>query len=271
VDDWPRYVSAAERRLNAAQALAALRKRGAPLSPVALDGRTIARTFWGRAWCENLERYSDFANRLPRGRSYVRNGAVVDLQITPGTVAARVSGSDLYRVAVNVGAVPSSRWSSICHDCAGEIDSLVALLQGRLSERVMTRLCEDKTGLFPSPREIAFTCSCPDRASMCKHVAAVLYGIGSRLDREPDLLFVLRRVDQQDLVVRVGATLERGRKRPLAARVLETDLSEMFGIEISDVTSPAARPPRQPSRAKKPRSLGHGPRRDRRVRSKSQG
>jgi len=244
-DDW-QYVTAAERRRKAERAVAALKKRGAPLSPIVIDGRRIAETFWGRAWCENLERYSDFANRLPRGRSYVRNGAVVDLRITPGTVAALVSGTEIYRVEVTVTAVPAARWAAICRDCAGEIDSVVALLQGRLSDRMMARLCEPVSGLFPSPREIVFTCSCPDRAMMCKHVAAVLYGIGARLDREPALLFVLRKVDQEDLVAKVGATLERGPKKPLTARVLDADLSELFGIDISDAVPPTARPPRRP-------------------------
>jgi uncharacterized Zn finger protein len=246
-DDW-RYVTAAERRRMAERAVAALKKRGAQLSPIVIDGRRIAETFWGRAWCENLERYSDFANRLPRGRSYVRNGAVVDLQITPGKVAALVSGTDIYHVEVTVSAVPAARWSSICRDCAGEIDSLVALLQGKLSEPMMARLCEAHAGLFPSPREIVFTCSCPDRATMCKHVAAVLYGIGARLDREPELLFILRKVDQQDLVVKVGATLERGPKKPPAVRVLKANLSEVFGIEISDAIPPTVRPPRRTRR-----------------------
>jgi len=235
-DDFERrpYVSAAERRLNAQRAVAALQKSGARLAPVVIEGKGIAHTFWGQAWCRNLERYSDYANRLPRGRSYVRSGTVVDLQITPGNVAAMVSGSELYRVDVAVAAVPRARWLSICRDSAGQIDSVVALLQGRLSEKMMMRLFDRADGLFPSPREIRFTCSCPDRATMCKHVAAVLYGIGARLDREPELLFVLRQVDQQDLVQRVGAALERGPKRPVVDRVLEADLSALFGIEISD-------------------------------------
>jgi hypothetical protein len=167
------------------------------ISPVAVEGRKIARTFWGEAWCDKLERYSDYANRLPRGRTCVRNGSVVDLQVEPGRVTAIVSGSTMYDVRVTVGPVPRSRWSAICKDWSSAIDSLVELLQGRFSKGVMTRLCEEKTGLFPSPKDIVFTCSCPDWASMCKHVAAVLYGIGARLDRQPQLLFKLRNVDQQ--------------------------------------------------------------------------
>ena len=135
----------------------------------------------------------------------MRNGSVVDLQIAPGSVTALVSGSAMYEVKMTVGPVPRARWSAICKDCSGAIDSLVELLQGRFSKGVMTRLCEEKTGLFPSPKDIAFSCSCPDWASMCKHVAAVLYGIGARLDHQPELLFTLRNVDQQDLIANAGS------------------------------------------------------------------
>jgi len=233
------YVSVGARRAQAARELATLRKKGRKISPVVIEGRTIAETFWGEAWCDNLERYSDFANRLPRGRTYVRNGSVVDLQVGPGRVTALVSGSTMYDVKVTVGPVPRSRWSAICKDCSGAIDSLVELLQGRFSKGVMTRLCEEKTGLFPSPKDILFTCSCPDWASMCKHVAAVLYGIGARLDHQPELLFTLRKVDQQDLIAKAGSALAQKRKAPAGAKVLASDdLTEMFGIEIASATPP---------------------------------
>ena len=232
------YVSVGARRAQAARELAKLRKKGRRISPVVIEGRTIAETFWGEAWCDNLERYSDFANRLPRGRTYVRNGSVVDLQVGPGCVTALVSGSSIYDVKVTVGPVPRARWSAICKDCSGAIDSLVELLQGRFSKGVMTRLCEEKAGLFPSPKEILFTCSCPDWASMCKHVAAVLYGIGARLDHQPELLFTLRKVDQQDLIVNAGSDLSKERKGPAVAKVLASgDLSEMFGIEMAPASS----------------------------------
>lgn len=228
------YVSAGARRARAARELMKLRKKGRKLSPVVIEGRAIARTFWGEAWCDNLERYSDFANRLPRGRTYVRNGSVLDLQIGPGSVTALVSGSTMYDVQVTVGPVPRAGWAAICKDCSGAIDSLVELLQGRFSNGVMTRLCAEKTGLFPSPKDILFTCSCPDWASMCKHVAAVLYGVGARLDHQPELLFTLRKVDQQDLIVNAGSNLSKKRKGPAAAKVLASDdLSEMFGIELA--------------------------------------
>jgi uncharacterized Zn finger protein len=239
--DWKPYVRVAARRRQAARELAKLGKKGQRTSPVVIEGRKIARTFWGEAWCDNLERYSDYANRLPRGRTYVRNGSVVDLQIAPGAVTAMVSGSALYRVEVKVAAVPKARWTAVCRDCAGAIDSLVELLQGRFSQGVMARICQEKTGLFPAPAEIEFTCSCPDWASMCKHVAAVLYGIGARLDEQPDLLFALRKVDQQDLMTRAGQGLAQTGKGPKAGKILDaSDLSEMFGIEMAQAAKPRA-------------------------------
>ncbi len=195
----------------------------------------IAKTFWGKGWCDNLECYSDYANRLPRGRTYVRNGSVIDLKITKGEVRAQVVGSSLYNVVVSVVAVPGKQWQSITTDCAGSIDSLVELLQGRLSKAVMERICRPRTGLFPAPKEIQFSCSCPDWASMCKHVAAVLYGVGARLDSQPELIFALRRVDPKDLVAQAGASLRKSRPSPPVGRVLDANLSDVFGIEMADV------------------------------------
>jgi uncharacterized Zn finger protein len=238
------YVSVASRRAQAERRLAQFRKKGRSVAPVVIEGRKIATTFWGESWCRNLERYSDFANRLPRGRSYVRNGAVVDLQIAPGVVSALVSGSDVYEVRAEVGALPASRWREVCRDVSGAIESVIELLQGRLSNGVMTRLCAEGAGLFPSPREITFTCSCPDGAFMCKHVAAVLYGIGARLDREPGLLFTLRRVKEADLVGGAGAqaaaALASGRGRTPGSRRIadESSLSDVFGIDVA--TEPLA-------------------------------
>jgi uncharacterized Zn finger protein len=236
---WRRYVSAAERRQQATNKIARLRKTGHGVSPVVIEGRAIAKTFWGKAWCDNLERYSDYANRLPRGRTYVRNGSVIDLQMTAGTIKALVSGSDIYTVAVRVVPVPKARWKAICKDCAGGIDSLVELLQGRFSKGVMERICRQKTGLFPSPGQIKLSCTCPDWAEMCKHVAAVLYGIGARLDQQPELLFRLNHVDENDLIAKAGDSLPLTNKRPAAAKVLggDEDLSKLFGLDIQRNTA----------------------------------
>ena len=204
---WPEYVPVAERRRRAAAEMEKLRKKGHPVSPVTLEGKKIATTFWGKAWCDNLERYADFANRIERGRTYVRNGSVVDLQIAPRKVTAMVSGSSLYKITVDISEVPNPHWATICRDCAGGIDSLVELLQGRFSTGVMERICRQGDGLFPKPTEIRFKCSCPDGAYMCKHIAAVLYGVGARLDQKPELLFRLRAVDENELVARIDSSV----------------------------------------------------------------
>ncbi len=255
---WRPYVSQAERRRRAAVAMAKLKKKGHPVAPVVLQGRTIASTFWGKAWCDNLEGYGDYANRLPRGRNYVRNGSVVDLQIAPGEVSARVSGSDLYKVKVDIVPVPKARWKSMCKDCAGGIDSLVELLQGRFSKGVMERICRQRSGLFPAPEEIRFSCSCPDWASMCKHVAAVLYGVGSRLDDKPELLFRLRKVDEKDLLAGATMGLPISRKKPAAGKVLDTaDLSSIFGLDLAGETEPESTKPAKvasPKTVRKPRT-----------------
>lgn len=238
---WKPYVSVAERRRKAEKEAAKAKKAGADLAPIESYRGAIAKTFWGKAWCENLEAYSDYANRLPRGRTYVRNGSVIDLKIAAGEVRARVMGSSLYEVAVKVTTVPAKHWQAIGADCSGSIDSLVELLQGKLSKAVMERICTPRTGLFPAPKDIEFSCSCPDWASMCKHVAAVLYGVGARLDKQPELLFNLRRVDAKDLVRQASAGLPKSKKGPAAGKLLDTSmLGDVFGIEMDEAPAPAA-------------------------------
>jgi uncharacterized Zn finger protein len=239
-DRWPDYIPVAERRRRAALEMDKLRRKGHPVSPVQIAGRAIATTFWGQAWCDNLERYRDYANRIERGRTYVRNGSVVDLQIAPREVLATVCGSALYKVTISIGDLPSRLWASICQDCAGRIDSLVEVLQGRFAKGLMQRLCRQGDGLFPTPAEIRFSCSCLDHAAMCKHVAAALYGVGARLDAEPALLFRLRAVDANDVVARVDPPLLSAKAGPASGKVLrEDDLSEMFGLDIVEKDSPA--------------------------------
>ena len=248
---WRPYVSVAEKRRQAEREVAKLKKRGRSIAPVKIEGRTIAKSFWGQAWCANLERYSDYENRLPRGRTYVRNGSVVDLQIAKGEVTAMVAGSDLYRIQIAISPVKTSHWKAICRDCAGTIDSLIELLQGRLAKGVMDRVCREGDGLFPSPGEINLSCSCPDWADMCKHVAAVLYGIGARLDQQPDLLFRLYDVDEKELIAGAGQALPLAKKAPAAKKVLGgEDLSALFGLDMAPDASPA-KPKRQKAQAGK--------------------
>jgi uncharacterized Zn finger protein len=226
----------ATRRLQAARMLLKMQKKGQACSPVVIAGRAIASSFWGKSWCTNLERYSDYANRLPRGRTYARNGSVVDLKITRGEVAAMVSGSSLYKIKISISPVTRPRWQAICRDCSGSIDSLVELLQGRLSRNVMDRVCRQGDGLFPTPREIKLSCSCPDWAEMCKHVAAALYGVGARLDERPELLFVLRGVDEKDLIAGAGMDLTSGRLRVAKKKVLaDDDVAALFGMDMAEM------------------------------------
>jgi uncharacterized Zn finger protein len=238
---WPPYVPVAERRRRAAQKVAKMKKSGQCVSPVEIAGRKIATTFWGNAWCKNLEAYSDYSNRLPRGRTYVRNGSVIDLQIEAGRIRALVNGTDLYTVDIEIKPLPKKKWTEIKGQCAGQIDSLVELLQGSISKGVMEIVTRKGEGLFPSPREIRLSCSCPDWATMCKHVAATLYGVGARLDDEPELLFTLRGVDPTEMVeAAIDQPTSAGRRRK--GRVLETDeLSSVFGVDIDmDGVSPDA-------------------------------
>jgi uncharacterized Zn finger protein len=254
--DYRPYVSVAERRREALREVEKRRKKGLAVLPIVIEGRIIAKTFWGKAWCENLESYSDYENRLPRGRTYVRNGSVVHLEIQPGKISALVSGSELYSVEISISSLPDPHWKCVKSECAGQIGSLVELLQGRLSRSVMDVVTRRGGGLFPKPAEIKMSCSCPDWAGMCKHVAAVLYGVGARLDDKPELLFVLRKVDHLELIAGavdsapVAATGKSRRKKIIAVG----DLADVFGIEMTESETPvvaaAAAPAKKPAKSR---------------------
>ena len=238
---WRPYVSVAQRRAQAAREMNRLRKKGQNIQPVVIQGRDIAGTFWGRAWCEHLEQFSDYENRLPRGRTYVRNGSVCHLEVRKGKIAAKVSGSDLYDVRITIKTLPPKKWKGLKVRCAGQVGSMLELLQGKLSDHVMTVVTDRKNGLFPLPKEIAFDCSCPDWASMCKHVAAVLYGVGARLDTRPELLFLLRGVDHGELVSEDAAKAVVAKAPTADGRTLdEASVSRVFGIDLA-MGPPAAR------------------------------
>jgi len=231
---WKPHVPVAARRQKAVKTATKLAQKGRMLSPVTASRGAIAKSFWGKSWCENLEHYSDYENRLPRGRTYLRNGSVIDLKVEAGEATAQVMGSSLYRIKVKVSELAAAHWQSIARDCARSIDTLVALLQGQLSASVMERITRPGTGLFPAPHEISFSCSCPDSAAMCKHIAATLYGIGARLDAEPELLFTLRNVDPKELIARAGGGDALPQRTPGAARILDSSkLADVFGIDLT--------------------------------------
>src|SRR5450755_4941364 len=247
--EWHAYVPVAEKRRQAERKLAKLKKQGRSVAPVRIEGRTITKSFWGKSWCVNLERYSEYENRLPRGRTYVRNGSVIDLQIAKGEISAMVAGSELYQIKIAIAPVTRARWKSICRDCAGTVDSLVELLQGRLAKGVMDRVCRKGDGLFPSPQEIKLSCSCPDWADMCKHVAAALYGVGARLDAKPELIFVLRGVDENELLADAGRDLVGTGAAPGTAKLLgDSEVAALFGLEMAESAAFDTHVPAAPKR-----------------------
>jgi uncharacterized Zn finger protein len=238
---WRPYVPVAQRRAQANSYAAKIaKKEKRSLAPVKIEGKKIARSFWGEAWCGHLECYSDFANRLPRGRTYVRNGSVVDLQIERGKIKALVAGSEVYTVEVAIKTLEKGAWKRIKRDCSQSIDSVIDLLQGRFEKGIMERLIHRETGLFPKPAEIDMECSCPDWAGLCKHVAAVLYGVGARLDTAPELLFKLRAVDHLELIAQAVAAdnLDRTLASGQSGALQDSNLGELFGIDI-DAGGPA--------------------------------
>lgn len=232
-DRWPAYVPVAQRRKDGVKAAAKLLKKGKQVSPLIIEGRVIAKTFWGKAWCNHLESFSDFENRLPRGRTYARNGSVIHLNIEAGEINALVQGSRLYKVTISIKSVKSTKWKTILQSCSGQIATVIELLEGKLSSEVMKTITEKESGLFPHPEEIKLKCSCPDWADMCKHVAAVLYGVGARLDENPEHLFKLRKVDHLELITQ--SNFKAPVRTTSKTKALKgQDLSNLFGIDITE-------------------------------------
>ncbi|HXJ81013.1 MAG TPA: SWIM zinc finger family protein [Candidatus Methylomirabilis sp.] len=252
---WVPYVRVAERRFHGVRHAARLATKGRKLRAVlpAARGRALVATFWGRAWCDNLAAYATLANRLERGRSYLRNGLVIDLQIAPGSVTALVSGTSIYEISVKIKPMPRERWRAVVKACAGRIDSVVELLAGRFDESVMAEVCRQDTGLFPTPTEITYQCTCPDGFGggwLCKHVAATLYGVGVRLDEDPEMLFRLRQVAHAELLASATARLAdaTGPRRTARRGIADDRLSAVFGIDLDTAPAPRARSPRRPLR-----------------------
>jgi uncharacterized Zn finger protein len=246
-DGFPEYIPVAEKRRRARESVEKLRKKNPDISPVIISGSKLTRTWWGKSWNANLERYSDYANRIGRGRSYVRHGAVLDLKITEGEINALVKGSAAKPYQVNISIQPLARdiWEALTNDCAGKIDSMQELLEGKFPKALSELFTAEGKGLFPAPKEISLKCSCPDWAIMCKHVAAVLYGVGARLDDDPSLFFVLRKVNINDLISetinkKARTLLEKSKAK--SRRVIEdTDISDMFGIRMETGTASKAK------------------------------
>lgn len=246
---WYYYSDAKESKERIKREIAKRQKKGERFKVLeAPSGNTkLVKTFWGKAWNENLESYSDFEYRLPRGRSYLRQGNVYNLAIEPGQVTSVVAGSELYDVAVTIKSLTKSHWAAIKQQCEGQVASMLDLLGGKLGDGVMKVITNHDSGLFPKPKEIVFSCSCPDYAEMCKHVAATLYGVGVKLDTQPDLFFVLRSVDPTELISSTAVTVSAAADEALAGE----DLSTLFGIELDEVAEESLPLPKKPGRKKK--------------------
>ncbi len=245
------YVPVGQRKAQAKRHAEQVAKRaGREPHPVAISGTKIAKTFWGKAWCDHMESFSDYSNRLPRGRTYVRNGSVADLDISAGKLTAIVAGSDTYEIEIEIDRLSARDWKRIRSACATSIDSVLDLLGGRFSDGVMKVLTDRKDGLFPKPKEIRMSCSCPDWSRLCKHLAAVLYGVGARLDHHPELLFLLRGVDHNELVSEaVSAGSLTATLGTSSDDLAGEDLGAMFGIDLdAGLVEPEAL---EPARSKK--------------------
>ncbi len=236
---WAPYVPVGQRKAMAHRLATELaKKQNRKSQPIQLKGRQIAKSFWGKAWCDHVESLSDYSNRLPRGRTYVRNGSVADLVITPGKVEAIVAGSSPYRIIISIKKLNKKTWTAIKRDCSSSIDSLLDLLGGRISDAVMHRLTDKKSGCFPSAAQIEMDCDCPDWSICCKHLAAVMYAIGSKLDDEPELLFLLRGVNQEDLIGQAVSKENLAQELSAGSSDLDgEDLGAMFGIEFDSTPS----------------------------------
>lgn len=235
---FPAYVSVAQKRAKAEKKLRAMRKKNSNISPVIIEGHALATSWWGKTWNKNLERYADYQNRIGRGRSYLRHGAVLDLQISDALISALVQGSDSepYSVKIKISRMTKDKWKTLYQSCQGAFDSLADLLAGKFPKSFQKLFFNESSGLFPKPNEISFSCSCPDSASMCKHIAAALYGVGAKLDNNPSLFFSLRSINIEELISKTvsetTASLLSKADSQTKNVILDQDLSEMFGIEL---------------------------------------
>jgi uncharacterized Zn finger protein len=238
---FPPYVSKAEKIRKAEKVKKALmKKKGVSLEPIVLNGSVIARTWWGKSWNQNLERYADYAYRLGRGRSYVRCGSVIDLKITCNTINALVMGSapKPYKIDIFIQPIERKHERALMEKSRTSLDSMQAMLAGEFPGELKEEFFRQGTGLFPSPKEIRLNCSCPDIATMCKHVAAAMYGVSARLDARPGLFFELRGIKIEDFVgtmIRQESEKMLSRARVKSIRTIKAgddELSALFGIEM---------------------------------------
>ena len=195
------YTTVASLKARAARATKTL-KDAEPVIPHP-HTRKMCLTWWGQEWCNNLESYADYRSRLERGRRYVRSNTVVDLKIFANQVKAKVQGTDLYEVTVDFAKPKPADIEKIKKLTGNRIANVEMLLKGNFPDELKELFTQNKPGLFPTPEEIKFDCDCLDWADMCKHVAAVMYGIGIRIDADPLQFFKLRGIDIDEFLTQV--------------------------------------------------------------------
>ena len=236
---WWSYQDVEEQKKRLQREIAKRQKRGEKFEvlPAPAGQKKLSMTFWGQAWCRNLESYQDYESRLPRGRSYLRQGKVYNLEIEPGKLSAVVAGSELYDTDIAIQPLPQKQWKQIVKSSAGQVGSMLDLLAGKLGDGLMKVLTDPDGGLFPKPKEIRFNCSCPDHADMCKHVSAVLYGVAVLLETKPELLFNLRGVDQAELLSN-ASNIAITDLSASTGDLSGADLSAIFGIDLGTEVLP---------------------------------
>jgi uncharacterized Zn finger protein len=237
---WWSQEDAAEDRQRVEREINRRRERGEPFEPLSLEGvparGKLTRAFWGKAWCDHLEAHAHYEHRLPRGRAYLRRGSVYDFEISPGRLSAHVTGAEIYETEILIEPVPAARWRELTARCAGQAESMLDLLAGKLGAETIRLLCDPETGLLPREGEMRARCTCPDHADLCKHAAALLYAAGVKLDADPASLFVLRGVELADLIHQAGGEAVRQAVAAPEQCSLpdDTDLSALFGIELAE-------------------------------------
>lgn len=226
--------SVAELRQMAKDSLA----KNKDYDPVIFEGNSrskICKSWWGDAWCRNLDRYADWDNRIDRGRSYLRNGTVIDLKMNGGEIYAKVQGSreTPYTVKITIDPINEKKSRKIEKQAAGKIQNIEALLTGTFPESLKEDFFQEGM-LFPSLKEIHFNCSCPDWASLCKHVAATLFGVGVRLDTDPKIFFQMRGINIEDFVEKaISGKLEKMLKNAdkITPRIIkDSEIMNLFGV-----------------------------------------
>ncbi|CAO5674104.1 MAG: hypothetical protein NEHIOOID_00008 [Holosporales bacterium] len=232
---YPQYVRVSDRKENNLKIIKKMQKKGDPINPIIVEGNVISTTFWGKAWCKHIENFSDYDNRLGRGRSYLRTACVLDFQVYDGQITAMISGSSIYKVFIQFTPLDQKKWDTIVKACSGKIDSVLSLLQGLFSKDVMAQMTDTEMGLFPKEKEIDLACNCLDGAYMCKHIAATLYAFGHWLDHHPEDLFKLRLVDHTDLL---KSDVLDDFLTQTAPTELSDDLGALFGIDLANAPEP---------------------------------